>query len=81
MERVVALAVERAAAATATAGGDDGRSSRQQGEEEEKKELYETQGLSGRLGAAAMHFGRRDPVLTCTWCAFRCVCVWGGGGS
>lgn len=39
------------------------------GEEEETQEqlrvLYETQGLSGLLGSSAMHFERRDPVLTC----------------
>lgn len=48
------------------------------GEEEEERVYYEPQGLSGLLGSTAMHFGRRDPVLTCTYKGrmCMCVCVW-----
>ena len=48
------------------------------GEEEQERVYYEPQGLSGLLGSTAMHFGRRDPVLTCTYeggNVYVCVCV------
>ena len=44
--------------------------------EEDERVYYEPQGLSGLLGSTAMHFRRRDPVLTCTYEGRMCMCVW-----
>lgn len=84
IETAIAAALEKglrggpsSAAATVAADASSGDADGGEGEGIKKgRVLYETQGLSGMLGTMAMHFRRRDPVLTCTWVSYVCAWVW-----
>lgn len=73
-EAAIAAALEKGLGGDAAAADDAASADGLNVEGVTGRVLYETQGLSGRLGAAAMHFRRHDPVLTCT-CFFLVLSV------